>query len=60
MKLNLNKPLIIFDIESTGVSVGQDKIIEICLYKVFPDGNTEIKTYRINPERHIPDRKSVV
>ena len=47
MKLNLNKPLIIFDIESTGVSVGQDKIIEICLYKVFPDGNTEIKTYKI-------------
>lgn len=60
MKLNLNKPLIIFDIESTGVSVGQDKIIEICLYKVFPDGNTEIKTYRINPERPIPEETTKI
>lgn len=54
MELNLNKPIIFFDIESTGVSVGQDKIIEICLYKIFPGGNKEIKTYRINPERPIP------
>ena len=43
MELNLNKPLIFFDIESTGVNVGQDKIIEICLYKVFPDGKKRNK-----------------
>ena len=58
MELNLNKPIIFFDIESTGVSVGQDKIIEICLYKIFPGGDKEIKTYRINPERPIPTRLS--
>lgn len=55
MQLNLSKPLVFFDIESTGVNVGQDKIIEICLFKVFPDGNQEIRNYRINPERHIPE-----
>lgn len=60
MELNLSKPLIVFDIESTGVSVGQDKIIEICLYKVFPEGNKEVRTYRINPERHIPEETTKI
>ena len=60
MELNLNKPLIFFDIESTGVNVGQDKIIEICLYKVFPDNKKEIRTYRINPERHIPEETTKI
>lgn len=60
MELNLNKPLIFFDIESTGVNVGQDKIIEICFYKVFPDGRKEVKTYLINPERHIPEESTKI
>ena len=60
MQLNLTKPIIFFDIESTGVNVGQDKIIEICLLKVFPDGKQEIRTYRINPERHIPEQATKI
>ena len=38
MKLNLTKPLVVFDIESTGLVVGRDKIVELCLIKVMPDG----------------------
>jgi len=60
MELNLNKPLIFFDIESTGINVGQDRIIEICFYKVFPDGKKEVKTYLINPERHIPEESTKI
>ena len=37
MLLNLNKPLVFFDLETTGVNVGMDHIVEICLYKVNPD-----------------------
>lgn len=54
MDLKLNNPIIFFDIESTGVSVGQDKIVEICLLKVHPNQKEEVKTYLINPEREIP------
>lgn len=49
MKLNLKNPLLFFDIESTGLSVATDRIVEISAVKVFPDGTTEVKTRRINP-----------
>lgn len=49
MKLNLKNPLLFFDIESTGLNVASDRIVEISAVKVFPDGRTEVKTRRINP-----------
>ncbi len=49
MQLNLKNPLIFFDIESTGLNVATDRIVEISAVKVFPNGTTEIKTRRINP-----------
>lgn len=49
MQLNLKNPLLFFDIESTGLNVATDRIVEISAVKVFPDGHTEVKTRRINP-----------
>jgi len=49
MKLNLKNPLVFFDIESTGLSVASDRIVEISAVKVFPDGSREVRTRRINP-----------
>lgn len=50
MELNLKNPLLFFDIESTGLDVAKDRIVEISCVKVMPGGATEIKTRRINPE----------
>jgi DNA polymerase-3 subunit epsilon len=58
MKLNLTKPIVFFDIESTGLNIGTDKIVEICMLKVMPDNTTKIKTERINPQMHIPEQTS--
>jgi DNA polymerase-3 subunit epsilon len=55
MKLKLTRPIVFFDIESTGLLVGTDKIVEICLLKVMPDNSTITKTERINPQMHIPE-----
>ena len=49
MQLNLKNPLIFFDIESTGLNVATDRIVEICAVKVMPNGDQEVKTRRINP-----------
>ncbi len=49
MRLNLKKPILFFDIESTGLNVSSDRIVEISVVKVFPDGSREVKTRRINP-----------
>lgn len=49
MQLNLKKPLLFFDIESTGLNVATDRIVEICAVKVMPNGDQEIKTRRLNP-----------
>lgn len=49
MQLNLKNPIIFFDIESTGLNVASDRIVEISMVKVLPDGSTEVKTRRINP-----------
>jgi DNA polymerase-3 subunit epsilon len=55
MQIKLNKPLIFLDIEATGLSIGSDRIVELSLVKLFPDGSTEIRTDRVNPEMPIPD-----
>ncbi len=60
MQLNLTRPIIFFDLETTGTSVTSDRIVEISLIKVFPDGHTEEKTRRINPERHIPEESTAI
>lgn len=49
MKLNLKNPILFFDIESTGLNVATDRIVEISALKVMPNGDQEIKTRRINP-----------
>jgi DNA polymerase-3 subunit epsilon len=49
MKLNLKNPLLFFDIESTGLNVSSDRIVEISVLKILPNGDQEIKTRRINP-----------
>lgn len=58
MKLQLTRPLVFFDLESTGLDLVNDRIVELSYYKFFPNGSSESKTYRINPERHIPEESS--
>ena len=54
MNLNLKRPIIFFDLETTGVDTSKDRIVEISMVKIMPDGEEIIKTRRINPEMHIP------
>lgn len=49
MNLNLTRPLLFFDIESTGLNIPNDSIIELSFVKVFPDGKEEVKTWKIKP-----------
>lgn len=54
MKLNLTRPLIIFDLETTGLDLVKDRIIQISYIKVHPDGNEERENKFVNPEKPIP------
>ena len=60
MKLNLKNPIVFFDLETTGVNVASDRIVEISYLKVYPNGNEMSRTMRINPEMHIPEQASEV
>ena len=60
MQLHLDKPIVFFDLETTGVDVAKDRIVEICLLKVHPDGSEEARTLRINPGMPIPREASEV
>jgi DNA polymerase-3 subunit epsilon len=60
MELNLKKPIVFFDIESTGTNVAADRICEICFLKISPDGKQEMKTRRINPTIPIPAEVSLI
>jgi len=60
MELNLRKPIVFFDLETTGIDVVNDRIVEISLLKVFPDGKEETKTMRINPEMPIPPQSTEI
>jgi len=53
MKLNLTKPLVVFDLETTGLDLVKDRIIQISYIKVYPDGREERGDYLVNPECHI-------
>jgi DNA polymerase-3 subunit epsilon len=58
MEIKLKNPLIFLDLETTGINVAADRIVEIALLKVNPDGKEEEKLMRINPEMPIPDQSS--
>jgi DNA polymerase-3 subunit epsilon len=54
MNLELKKPLAIFDLETTGINIGSDRIIEIAIIKIVPDGTKQVKRKLLNPEMPIP------
>jgi DNA polymerase-3 subunit epsilon len=60
MELNLKRPLAFFDLETTGIRVATDRIVEISIVKIHPNGKKEIKTRRINPEIPIPPETSAI
>ena len=54
MELKLTRPICFFDLETTGIDVAKDRIVEISIFKVFPNGNKESKTWLVNPTIPIP------
>jgi DNA polymerase-3 subunit epsilon len=60
MKLNLKRPIAFFDLETTGVNVASDRIVEIAIVKIMPDGSQESKEKRINPGIPIPLESSLI
>ena len=58
--MNLARPLCVFDIESTGVNVVHDRIVELCVLRVQPDGSETVKTWRVNPSIPIPEAATVI
>ena len=60
MELKLSKPICFFDLETTGIDITKDRIVEISILKVYPNGNKESKTWLVNPTIHIPKAASDV
>lgn len=60
MRLKLTRPLVFFDLEATGLDLVNDRIVELSYYKLYPNGSSESKTYRINPERPIPEESTKI
>lgn len=60
MNLKLKRPIIFFDLETTGVDTSLDRIVEISMVKIGVDGSKQVKTRRINPEMHIPAEATAV
>ena len=60
MELKLEKPIVFFDLETTGVNIGSDRIVEISILKIYPNGNKESKTWLVNPEIEIPAKVSAI
>lgn len=58
--IKLHKPLAFFDLETTGITVGADRIVEISILKLMPDGSKSVLTKRVNPEIPIPEGASKV
>ena len=54
MQLNLTKPICFFDLETTGINISKDRVVEISILKVYPNGNKESRTWLVNPEMTIP------
>ncbi|MBE6306520.1 MAG: 3'-5' exonuclease [Bacteroidaceae bacterium] len=60
MELKLVKPIVFFDLETTGTNITDDRIVELSYIKVYPDGREESRTLRINPGRPIPAEATAV
>ena len=60
MTLQLARPIAFFDLETTGVNVASDRIVEISILKAMPDGTEDVKTMRINPVIPIPLESSLI
>ena len=60
MELNLKRPIVFFDLETTGVDTTKDRIVEISMVKVMPDGQEIVRTRLINPQMHIPEDASAI
>ncbi len=60
MKINLVRPICFFDLETTGINISKDRIVEISVLKIFPNGNKESKTWLVNPQIPIPDEVSSI
>ncbi|HBS85097.1 MAG: DNA polymerase III subunit epsilon [Bacteroidetes bacterium GWF2_38_335] len=60
MNLQLKNPIAFIDLETTGINVAADRIVEICILKVMPNGHEEIKTFRINPTIPIPPKSTEI
>jgi DNA polymerase-3 subunit epsilon len=60
MQLNLKNPLVFFDLETTGINIVKDRIVEISFVKVYPNGKEESKTRRINPGMPIPPESTAI
>ncbi|SDL69651.1 3'-5' exonuclease [Siphonobacter aquaeclarae] len=58
--LNLRKPLAFFDLETTGINLVRDRIVEISIAKAFPDGSVQVRTERIHPGMPIPIESSMI
>ena len=59
-KLNLTKPICFFDLETTGINVSRDRIVEIAILKVYPSGEKESRTWLVNPEMPIPPETTAI
>ena len=60
MELKLNKPICFFDLETTGINIAVDRIVEIAILKVYPNGNKESKSWLVNPGVPIPEEASAI
>jgi DNA polymerase-3 subunit epsilon len=60
MNLNLRTPIAFFDLESTGTNISTDRIVEVSILKLYPDGTKEIKTHLVNPTIPIPKEVSLI
>jgi len=60
MDLKLERPIVFFDLETTGLQIAQDRIVEIAILKLFPNGNKESRTWLVNPTIPIPEETTAI
>lgn len=60
MKLKLDRPIVFFDLETTGLTIGKDRIVELCYIRVEPNGNEKAENIRFNPGMPIPKESSAI
>ena len=60
MKLKLERPIVFFDLETTGLNITKDRIVEIAIQKIYPNGNSESKNWLVNPTIPIPKESTEI